>query len=103
MTLDEFKVTLSGFHKSKILDPNGWVVEFFEAHFELLGLDLKEAIEETWTSRRIYGAMNATFISLIPKCSNPTSFEDFNPISLCHMVYKVGENILGNKMKEGLP
>ena len=53
-------------------------------------------------SGRITRSMNATFIALIPKCSTPNSFEEFKPISLCNLVYKVGAKILANGLKHGL-
>jgi hypothetical protein len=45
-------------------------------------------------SGKIMGAMNATFISLIPKKNNLITFEDFRPISLCNLVYKIVSKIM---------
>ena len=35
------------------------------------------------------GALNSTFITLIPKCDKPTSFSNYRPISLCNLAYKI--------------
>lgn len=50
--------------------------------------------------RRIIGALNSTFISLIPKILNSLSFEDFKPISLWNMVYKMGAKLLATRLKK---
>lgn len=43
--------------------------------------------------------MNATCISLIPKIKNSETMNDFWPISLCNVLYKVISKVLMNHMK----
>ena len=38
---------------------------------------------------RMSGALNSTFITLIPKCDKPTSFAHHRAISLCNLAYKI--------------
>jgi hypothetical protein len=44
-------------------------------------------------------AFNATFIALIQKAYNPSSFEDFKPISLCNCIYKIIAKIIAMRVK----
>lgn len=44
----------------------------------------------------MYETYNSTFIALIPKSNNPTSFNDFQPISLCNCIYKIISKIIAN-------
>lgn len=41
-------------------------------------------------------------LALIPKVSNPVSFKDFRPISLCNLIYKIISKILVDRLKDGL-
>lgn len=43
--------------------------------------------------------MNHSFITLIPKLSNPQTPTDFLPISLSNTIYKLISKILANKLK----
>ena len=56
-------------------------------------------IEESKRSNHIHPPLNTTFISLIPKIDIPQSFEDFRPISLCNVIYKVIAKIITKRIK----
>jgi len=70
--------------------------------FDILGLDLLNVIKESRTFGRVIGSVNATFLSLIPKVSNPVTFNEFKPISLCNFIYKVITKIIASRVKEKL-
>ena len=42
---------------------------------------------------------NSTFLALIPKETNPVSFDRFTPISLCNASYKIIEKLPANRIK----
>jgi hypothetical protein len=99
VSLDEVEVVLKSFAKSKSHGTDGWPVEFFLGFFDIMGKDLVDMVEETRRQGKISGAINSTFIALIPKTGRPESFKDFRPISLCNIIYKLITKILANKIK----
>ena len=99
ITLHEVEAVLKGFKKDKSPGLDGWPVEFFLDFFDLVGEDLVLAVEQAKIDGKVPGALNSTFLSLIPKCENPTTFVDFRPISLCNLVYKVISKIVALPLK----
>jgi hypothetical protein len=86
VTIAELKETISNMPKEKSLGPNGWTQELFHKFFDILGVDLLKAVEESCSTGYIPGALNATFYALIPKISKPVNFNDFRPIALCNFL-----------------
>jgi hypothetical protein len=82
VSLEELKVVLLLFKKEKILGLDGWTVELFIFFFDLVGEDVLAMVEESRSLGAITGGLNSTFLTLIPKANNPSSFDDFRPISL---------------------
>jgi hypothetical protein len=59
-------------------------------------------VEESRKNGRVSGALNATFLALIPKSENPGSFGEYRPIALCNLVYKIITKIIANRIKSTL-
>jgi hypothetical protein len=47
--------------------------------------------------------VNLTYIVLIPRKNNPVSINDFQPISLCNVLYKITSKVSANRLKVVLP
>ena len=47
--------------------------------------------------------LNDTYICLIPKVKCPQKIMEYQPISLCNVIYKIVSKVLGNKLKGVLP
>ena len=82
VTLLEIESALKSFKKDKALGPDGFLVEFYLPFFDLLGNDLLQLVEESQMTGKFLPSINSTFITLIPKKYNPSTFADFHPISL---------------------
>jgi len=99
VTPGELEETLKWFKKEKRSGPNGWTIEFYISFYELLSHDLLRIVEEYKVSRSLYNAINSTFITLIPKSDSPSSFDDYHPISLCNVLYKIISKIIANRLR----
>jgi hypothetical protein len=102
VTLTELKDTIDQMPKDKSPGPDGWTQELFQNFFQLIGLDLLRAVEESRLTGVILGSLNSTFFTLIPKVSKPDTFNDFRPIALCNFVYKVISKVIATRIKDTL-
>lgn len=89
VTKKEFFLVLKKSRKEKSPGRDAWKTKFYLEFFDLLAQDLVRFIEDIRVGGRIFGVLNATFISLISKKTNPQSFREFHPISLCNLLYKL--------------
>lgn len=85
VSIKEIHRVLISFAKDKSSCWDGWIVELFLHFFALLGMYLLNMVEESRSSGRVSGFISLTFIALIPKASDTSTFLDFWPISLCNI------------------
>jgi hypothetical protein len=88
-TLPEILTALKYFSKDKSPGPDGWTVEFYLHFFYLVGPDLLELVEDSRLNGKVAGAINSTFLTLIPKAATTFYFGDYRPIALCNLCYKL--------------
>ncbi|CAA6673962.1 unnamed protein product [Spirodela intermedia] len=69
--------------------PDGFPTDFYTSCWDIVGTNIVHAVKEFFS----------TFITLIPKVTNPTSFRDFRPISLCNVCYKVVSKIITIRLR----
>jgi len=69
-------------------------MEFFQHFFDLIGV-----VEESLDKGSIYEPFNSTFLALIPKMDDPSSFEEFSHISLCNCIYKIIAKVIAVHLK----
>ena len=79
--------------------PHGFLADFYVACWDIIGTNLVQAIKEIFQGQTFPRSWKATFIALIPKVTNPTSFSEFRPISLCHVCYKVVSKIITRRLR----
>ena len=80
VTEEELSTILSSFQRGKSPGLDAFTREFFLGFYELIKGDLLKVIKESQRSGKVLGALNATFITLIPKKNKGETFEDFRPI-----------------------
>jgi hypothetical protein len=74
-------------------------IEFYLGLFELIKEDLKKVVNESKTLGKIWPSFSKTFLFLIPKKKDPSSFEAFLPISYCNLIYKLIAKIIVTCLK----
>jgi hypothetical protein len=79
--------------------PDGFSIHFYRACWDIIKIDLLKMIKAFHKRAKVGGNTNSTFLALIPKEVNPSSFERFRPISLCNASYKIMSKLLENRIK----
>jgi hypothetical protein len=62
--------------------------------YQVIEEDLQRVVETTKPKGKMLGAFNTTFLALIPKKYNPTTFDKFRPVSLNICIYKIISRLL---------
>jgi hypothetical protein len=101
-TKEEINKALEQMPPLKAPSPDGYTSEFYQQHWETMGDVVCEAVLYFFNSNKMNVAINATYIALIPKNSNPSSVIEFHPISLCNVIYKIIAKVLANRLKSGV-
>lgn len=64
-------------------------MELFSFFSEVLLKHIVDMVGESQRVGHLHGAINSTFIAMIPNNENFDTFQDFRPISLCNITYKI--------------
>lgn len=62
-------------------------------------MELTSAIDESITKAWIPHLLNHTYVTLIPKVDKPANFDEYRPISLCNLCYKIITKLVANRIK----
>ncbi|KAG6671754.1 hypothetical protein I3842_16G020500 [Carya illinoinensis] len=97
-TLEEMKDALFSIPIESSPGPDDFGSGFFRFCWNIVKDDLLEAINDFFINSSLPRFYTASFIVLIPKMENPTGFDQFRPISLCSVTYKICAKIIVNRM-----
>jgi hypothetical protein len=74
---------------SKAPGPDGFTTDFFHPCWPMLREEVWQLVEESRSSGKVLPALNAIFLTLIPKEERVTNPKNFRPIALCNVIYKI--------------
>ena len=100
---DEVKRALDQMHPNKAPGPDGMNALFYQTYWEIVGEDVICKVLNFLNGVGNIGDVNQTHIVLIPKKKHCESPDDFRPISLCNVIYKIVAKVLANRLKLVLP
>jgi hypothetical protein len=83
--------------------PDGFNAAFYKSAWSWVSNDVYNLVTEFYTTAFMSPELNQTFIVLIPKKTQPTIPQDFRPISLCNVIYKIIAKSLAERLKPHLP
>jgi hypothetical protein len=76
----------------KLLGSDGFTLHFYLKCWSIIKYDFIRMVNYVQKSSRMGGATNSSFLALIPKEKNASSFDRFHPISLCNVLQNLTKN-----------
>ena len=94
--MEEIDTTIKQMAPLKAPGPDGMPPLFYQTFWQHIGPEVSEAVLSCLNSSNLLKSINHTFITLIPKVSNPESVSEFRPINLCNALYKIISKVIAN-------
>ena len=90
---------LTSLGSTKAPGPDGFTALFYKKYWYLVKVEVLNCIWNFFNNNSLLRNLNHTFLALIPKSSGSHATNQFRPISLCNIVYKIISKILANRLK----
>ena len=101
--VEEIRLALFQMGPTKAPRLNGMNALFYQKFWNIVGDSVISAVLDFLSTSSTVPGINHTNIVLIPKVKNPEKMNDFRPISLCNVIYKIIFTVLANRLKQVIP
>ncbi|XP_059627007.1 uncharacterized protein LOC132269780 [Cornus florida] len=103
VTAEEIKRVVLAFSPDKAPVPDGFPARYFQKYWHIVGNDLTSAVIHYFTTAVMPMGINSTFLALIPKPNHGDKLENYRPIALGNLSYKIITKILANRLSVVFP
>ncbi|XP_058739141.1 vacuolar-processing enzyme alpha-isozyme-like [Vicia villosa] len=79
--------------------PDGFSFEFFKRCWEIVKKDVFKFVDDFYKDATLLKVATSSFLTLIPKISNPQSLSDFRPICLVGSLHKILSKLMAARIK----
>lgn len=100
--IDEVRRAIFSMHGKKSPGPDGMSPAFYKHFWGMIGADVVSAVQSYFKGGNVGRAANHTFLTLIPRREGVNKVEQFRPIALCNVIYKVVTKIIDVRLKPHL-
>ncbi|RYR24105.1 hypothetical protein Ahy_B02g057597 isoform A [Arachis hypogaea] len=98
-TVTEIKKALFSIGSTKAPGEDGFPAAFFKHNWNLMKNKIVEFTQTCWAEPTIIKETNATLLALIPKTHHPEFINQFRPIALCNVKYKILAKVIVQRIK----
>jgi hypothetical protein len=97
-TIEEIKLVVFSLKHNSAPGPDGIPAEFFQDFWELIHIELWNLFKDFYDGVLDIKRLNFGLVTLIPKVDNPTDMQNFRPICLLNVCYKIITKVLTNRL-----
>lgn len=83
-TKEEIVAAIWSLHPDKAPGPDGFTIAFYRSHWYSIRKDLLRMVKNVFKEKKIGSNTKSSYLALMPKEANPSSFNRVCPISLCN-------------------
>jgi len=95
---EEVKMAVFDMEHNKAPGPDGFPVEFYQFFWEVVKLDLMNLFYEFHVGRLPIHSLNFGIITLLPKIVDEARIQQYMPICLLNMSFKIFTKVLNNRI-----
>ena len=96
---EEIKAAFWSLKAFKAPRPDGLHAGFFHRFWLIVGNSVVDVVKKVFTERVVPKYLNRTLITLIPKIQSLETLNNYRPISLCNIVYKIITKIIVARLR----
>ncbi|GMJ03875.1 hypothetical protein HRI_004056700 [Hibiscus trionum] len=96
---DEFHQAVKQMAPLKASGLDGFPALFYQQYWHIVGEDVSTYCNLVLRRDMALGGVNLTSIVLVPKVDQPVTIDQFRPISLCSVLYKIMAKALANRIR----
>jgi len=82
--------------------PDGLTARFYKSCCDIVSSDVIQEVKHYFRTSSMRNSLNHTNICMIPKITNPQTLLDYQPITLCNVLYKIISKCLVGRLKSHL-
>lgn len=97
-SMEEIKEVVMGMRENSAPGPNGFGVTFFKKFWELLKGDIFYMFQDFWNGSLDIRRLNYGVVTLVPKTKEANTINQYRPICLLNVDYKIFTKVLTNRM-----
>jgi hypothetical protein len=83
---------------NKAPGPDGFPTEFYQFFWDVVKQDLMSLFHEFYMGRLPIHSLNFGIITLLPKISDATRIQQYRPICLLNVLFKIFTKVLNNRI-----